>query len=439
MDTGTLFRLLLVLGLLAANAFFVVAEFALVRVRATRLRELAHRKIAAANVALRLVGNLDGVLSAVQLGITMASLGLGWVGEAAVASLLLPLFLPFLPSAESALGMAHTAALSIAFLIITVLHIVLGELVPKGLALAKTDRVTLVIARPMELFVHLSYPFTRLMDVGANRILRAMGGSAVPHGYVHSAEELKMMIAAGRDSGLVPASQEAMIRRLFDLDSVLVREVMVPRKDIVSVPLQISLDDLLRLVTDSNYSRIPVYEDSPEKIIGWFLAKDLFNVWARGGGASGFSLRPLLRQPLFVPETKPLNELLEEFRKRRRQMALVVDEFGQIAGLVTIEDLLEAVVGEIEDELDVEERPRMAPTDRSVELDGATTLRDLENLYGIPLPREHGFETLAGFVLWRFEHLPQTGERLDFQNWRFTVIEMDRRRVARVRIEKVAA
>lgn len=437
MDTGTLFRLLLVVGLLAANAFFVVSEFALVAVRPTRLRELAHRKISTAHVALRLVANLDGVLSAVQLGVTMASLGLGWVGEAALAHLLLPLFIPLLPSTESAVGMAHTVALTIAFLIVTVLHIILGELVPKGLALAKTDRVTLVIARPMELFVRVSYPFTRLMDLAANRVLKTMGGAGGSHGHVHSAEELKMMIAAGRDSGLVPAAQEAMIRRLFDLDSLMVREVMVPRKDIVSVPLQSSLDELLRIVTESHYSRIPIHEDTPEKIIGWFLAKDLFSVWARAGGAAGFSLRPLLRQPLFVPETKPLNELLEEFRKRRRQMALVVDEFGRIVGLVTIEDILEAVVGEIEDEFDMEERP--AASDTSVELDGSTTLLDLENLYAIPLPREQGFQTLAGFVLWRFERLPEAGERMDYQGWRFTVLEMDRRRVARVRIDKVAA
>jgi len=438
MDTGTLFHVLLVLGLVAANAFFVASEFALVRVRPTRLRELAHRKIAAAHVALRLVGSMDRLLSAVQLGVTMASLGLGWAGEAAIAAILLPPLLGLMPSSESAVGVAHTIALTISFLLVTVMHIIFGELVPKGLALSRTDRIALIIARPMEFFVAVTHPFTKLINIVAIRVLRTLGGASVQHGQVHSAEELKMMIAAGRDSGLVPAAQEAMIRRLFDLDSVLVREVMVPRKDIVSVPLQISLEDLLKLVTDSHYSRIPVHDDTPEKIVGWFLAKDLFSVWARSGMAT-FSLRPLLRQPLFVPETKPLNELLEEFRKRRRQMALVVDEFGQIVGLVTIEDILEAVVGEIEDEFDLEERPRMAPTDTSVELDGATTLLDLENIYGIPLPREKGFETLAGFALWRLEHLPEAGERMEFQGWRFTVLEMDRRRVARVRIEKVTA
>lgn len=438
MDTGTLFRLLLVMGLVAANAFFVLSEFALVRVRPTRLRELAHRKISTAHVALRLVNSLDRVLSAGQMGVTMASLGLGWAGEATIAALLTPWLLPLLPSTEAAAGMAHTIGLSIAFLVVTTMHIIFGELVPKGLALARTDRWALMIARPMELFVTVTYPFTRLMDAVANRVLKVLGGGVATHGHVHSAEELKMMIAAGRDSGLVPAAQEAMIRRLFDLDSLLVREVMVPRKDILSVPLQISLEDLLRIVTESHYSRIPVHEETPEKIIGWFLAKDLFSVWARAGNAS-FSLRPLLRQPLYVPETKPLNELLEDFRKRRRQMALVVDEFGQIVGLVTIEDILEAVVGEIEDEFDLEERPHMAPSDPSVELDGATSLLDLENHYAIPLPREKGFETLAGFIMWRFEHLPEAGEWLDYQNWRFTVLEMDRRRVARVRIAKVAA
>src|SRR5258706_7856742 len=192
MDTGALFRLLLVLSLVAANAFFVVSEFALVRVRPTRLRELSHRKISAANVALRLVGSMDRVLSSVQLGVTMASLGLGWAGEATVATIMIPWLVPILSFSDSAVALAHTIALTIAFFLVTVMHIIFGELVPKGLALARTDRMAVIVARPMEVFVALTHPFTHVINIVAGRVLRVLGGGSVQHGQVHSAEELKM-------------------------------------------------------------------------------------------------------------------------------------------------------------------------------------------------------------------------------------------------------
>jgi CBS domain containing-hemolysin-like protein len=251
-----------------------------------------------------------------------------------------------------------------------------------------------------------------------------------------------MLIAAGREVGLLPAAQEAIIQRLFDLDQVLVREIMVPRQDMVSVPVTATLDELVRKVQATNYSRLPVYEGTPEKILGILFTKELFRAWAvqlRHGAAykhANFQLRQWVRPPLIVPDTKPLDRLFAQFRQERRQVALVVDEFGRIAGLVTMEDILEAVVGELEDELDVEDRPRMSPADAPVELDGATSLLDLENLYAVTLPREQGFETLGGFALWRLGALPKGGETFDYQGWRFTVLEMDRRRVASVKVEK---
>ena len=440
METGLTFRLLLVGGLVAANAFFVVAEFALVRVRPTRLRELADQGHSSAQVAIRLAAQMDQLLSGTQLGVTMASLGLGWTGENTLAELFLPLVLPLVgPQSEAlAAGVAHSISLALAFVGVTVMHIVFGELVPKTLGLSRSDRLAMLVARPMELFITATYPFMKFINSAAGAVSRMMGASSVSHRQVHSAEELKMLIAAGREVGLLPAAQEAMIHRVFDLDRLLVREVMVPRPDIVSVPVTIALDELLRLVMETKYSRIPVHEESPEKIIGVLSTKDLFRVWSQAG-ASAFQLRPLLRRPLIVPETKPLGELLQEFLQHRRQLALVVDEFGRIAGLVTVEDVLEAVVGEIEDEFDLEERPRLAPTDRRVDLDGATSLLDLENLYGIILPREQGFETLAGFLLWQLGRIPEGGESFNFEKWRFTVLEMERRRIARIRVEKTAA
>lgn len=443
MEMGITFRLLLVAALIAANAFFVLAEFALIQVRPTRLRELAGQGHGSAQVALRLTAQMDRILSASQLGVTMASLGLGWVGENTLAELFLPVLLSLLGPQATILGagIAHSISLVLAFAGVTVMHIVFGEQVPKTVGMTRADRLAMLVARPMELFITATYPLMKFLNSATGAVSRMMGASSSAHGQVHSAEELKMLIAAGREGGLLPAAHEAMIRRVFDLDSLLVREVMAPRPDIVSVPVTIPFDELLRLVMETKYSRIPVYEESPEKIIGVLSTKDLFRVWStqRQADSSAFQLRPLLRRPLIVPETKPLGELLQEFLQRRRQLALVVDEFGRIAGLVTVEDVLEAVVGEIEDEFDLEERPRLAPTDRRVDLDGATSLLDLENLYGIVLPREQGFETLAGFLLWQLGRIPEGGESFNFEQWRFTVLEMERRRIARIRVEKTQA
>ncbi len=436
LDTGIILRLLLAVALIAANAFCVVAEFALVRVRPTRLRELAAGGEAAAAVALRLVGRMDALLSTVQLGVTMSSLGLGWAGEETVATILQPLLG----------GLAgRLIALSFAFLLISGMHIVFGELVPKRLALARADRLALLVARPMDLLVVATWPVMRFVNEAARRVARVFGASdqktAGQHS-VHSPEELKMLIAAGREVGLLPAAQEAIIQRLFDLDEVLVREVMVPRQEMVSIPVTATLDEIVRKVQATNLSRLPVYEDTREKIVGILFTKELFRAWAaqfRSGGELrpvDFRLRQWIHPPLIVPDTKPLDRLFAQFRQERRQIALVVDEFGRIAGLVTMEDILEAVVGELEDELDSEERPRISPADAPVELDGATSLLDLENIYDVTLPREHGFETLGGFVLWQLGIVPKGGETFDFGGWRFTVLAMDRRRVAEVRVEK---
>jgi putative hemolysin len=428
--------LLLAAGLIAVNAFFVVAEFSLVRVRPTRLRELAASGEAAAAVALRLIGRMDALLSTVQLGVTMASLGLGWAGEDTVAAILQPL-LGGVPG--------RLLALAFAFLTISGMHIVFGELVPKSLALARADRLAMLVARPMDLAVTAVWPVMRFVNHAARRVARVFGvpeGKSGAQHQVHSPEELKMLIAAGREVGLLPAAQEAIIQRLFDLDQVLVREVMVPRQDMVCVPVTATLGDLVRKVQATNFSRLPVYEGTPEKIIGILFTKELFRAWAvqlRHGAAydqGNFRLRQWLRAPMIVPDTKPLDRLFAQFRQERRQVALVVDEFGRIAGLVTLEDILEAVVGELEDELDVDDRPRMSPAEKPVDLDGATSLLDLEHLYGVTLPREHGFETLGGFTLWRLGVIPKGGEVFDFQGWRFTVLEMDRRRIAAVRVEK---
>ncbi len=443
MGGGLGLELLAVIVLVAANAFFVAAEFVLVSIRPTRLRQLEEAGHSAARTALRLHREIDRMLPATQLGITLASLALGWVGAHAVAGLLLPLLAPL--GALLGPAVAHTIAIAAAFLIITAMHLVLGELVPKNVALSRSaDRLALLIARPMELFIRITQPFLRLMDMAATAVSRLFGAESAAHRHAHSPEELKMLITAGREGGVLQERLETMALGLFDLHQTMVREVMVARPDFTSVSVETPLEELLREVVEKQHSRMPVYEGSPEHFIGVLYVKDLFRVWRERQIAQGtgrplrrFSLRSLVREALIVPETKPLDQLLEEFQQRRRQMALVVDEFGSITGLVSVEDILQRIVGKLSDEYDVEEPAALQAETRLV-LDGSTRIRDMEELYQISLPREQGFETLAGFLMSRAGRIPQAGDSIEFEGWRYTVEGMDGHRIAAVRLDRLS-
>lgn len=444
MEVPLALRLLAVVLLVAANAFFVAAEFVLVSIRPTRLRQLEEAGHTAARTAIRLHGQIDRVLSGTQLGITLASLALGWIGEHAVAQTILPLVQPLGPFLSPAI--AHTIAIVIAFVIITVMHLVLGEVVPKNVALGRSaERLALTISRPMELFLQVTGPFLVLMDKAAAGVSRLFGAESSEHRHVHSPEELKLIITAGRERGVLHARVEDMAHGLLDLHLRMAREVMVPRPDFVSVPVDISLDDLLRTVVENQHSRMPVFEGSPEHFIGVLYAKDLFWIWRErqiaqqaGRPSRRFNLRALVREVFIVPETKPLDQLLSDFQKRHRHMALVVDEFGTITGLATVEDVLEQIVGELADEYDAEETRRM-PAAEGLMLEGSTHIRDVEEEFDIALPRDRGFETLAGFIMTRLGRIPQPGDAVEYDGWRFTVQEMDRHRVAAIRLDRLPA
>jgi len=443
MESPLALRLLAVLFLVAANAFFVAAEFVLVSVRATRLRELEAEGHSAAGTALRLKDHVDEVVSATQLGITLASLALGWVGEQAVADMLMPLLAMFTPVAR--LAVAHTIALTLAFLLISAMHLVLGEVVPKNVALARNDRLALLIARPMDLFMKATYPFMRALNAAAAAISRLFGAESPAHHHVHSPEELKMLVTAGREVGVLPEHLEAMVHGILDLREILVREVMVPRPDIVSVSVDAPLEELVRKLAEHPHSRVPVYEGAPERLIGVIYAKDLYRAWTdrqaallAGRPPRDFKLRSLVRDVPIVPETKAVDQLLEEFKRRRRRIALVVDEFGSIVGLVTVKDVLERMIGHVTDEYVRREAPA-ATAEVGLILEGSTHIREIEERYELHLPRERGFETLAGFLLSHFGHIPKPGEALVFDGWQFTVEEMDRYRIASVRLERLPA
>jgi len=436
------FRILLLLLILGANAFFAAAEVALVSVRESRLKQLAEEGHAGAQAALNLLANPGRLLSVTQIGVTLASLGLGWAGEDTLYSMVLSVLQPAItPVTEKVL---HAASFVLAFLVMSYFHVVVGEVVPKNLAIDRADRLAAIVAPALLIFYRISEPFVWVIEKSSAAITRLLGVGEGQRGGGHSAEELKLIVSSSRGLGHLPEMQEDIIHRVLDLDNISVREIMVPRNDIVSIPVDATLDQVLATMIEHQHSRLPVYEGQPEEIVGILYYKDLLPVWEERRAAIRanrpprvFRLRRLMRKHLVVPETKPVAQMLAEFQQGRSHMAMVVDEFGTIAGLVTVEDVLEQVVGAIADEYDVKtEQP--APDGDELDLEGATKIRDVETQYGIALPGNGGFETLAGFLLMRFGKIPAAGESLEYDGRRFTVLEMDRNRIAKVRVEKTA-
>lgn len=437
------FRILLVILLITVNGFFAAAEVALLSVRHSRLRQMAEEGQAGAQAALNLLSNPGRLLSVTQVGVTLASLGLGWAGEGTLYQILTSWFRPL--SGPGTAALVHGACLAFSFLVISYFHVVLGEVVPKNLAIAKADRLAALVAPALLLFYRVSVPFVIGIERSAGAIghLLRLQGSVHPGG--HSAEELKLIVSSSRGLGYLPEIQEDMIHRVLDLGTISVREIMVPRNDIVSIAVDASLDEVLHTMIEAQHSRLPVYQGTPEKIIGIVHYKDLLPVWEErrrairsGRPSRSFRVDRILRPHLVVPETKPVAQMLQEFRQARSHMAMVVDEFGTIVGMLTVEDVMELVVGRIEDEHD-EKSVRRAIEAGGVELDGTTRIRDLESEFGIEIPADAGFETLAGFLLFRLGEIPRAGVSVDYQGRRYTVVEMERNRIARVRVEKIPA
>ncbi len=433
-------HLFAVLALVGVNAFFAAAEFSLVAVRLSRVRQLVEKGDARAKIVEGLLGDLSRVVSGVQVGITLSSLSLGYLGEITLAGILSPL-VAAIPRPWAAL-VAHGTALVVAFGLLTVLQVVLGELVPKSLSLARAERVALLVARPFSWFLHTFRWAIDLLDGFAEKIVGALGiVSPHSHTLVRSTEELQVMIQQAQDRGLLPAAEVKFIQAAMELGQVQVREVMVPRPDVHALPADATLEDTMRMFATTQRSRIPVYEGTLDHIVGFVHIKDM--IWVLLDRArraeehlppSEFQLRSMLRDVLIVPETKPASELLIEFRSRRTGLAMVVDEFGSILGLATLEDILEQMVGEIHDEFDVVERPITLP-DGGMIFDAATNVRDLETQYNIVLPPDTSYETIGGFVLNRLGFIPRGGESFEADGFRFTVMEMDHRRVSRVKIK----
>lgn len=434
-------RFIILLFILATNGFFAAAEVSLVSVRQSRLREMAAQGMAGAQSALNLLANPGRLLSVTQVGVTLASLGLGWAGEDTVYTLLRGSIESLHVKGSPVL--LHGIAFALAFLLISYSHVIIGEVVPKNLAIEKADRVAVMAAPVLLVFYRISQPFVVVIERTSSLILRALGlGAGQMHGG-HSPEELKFIVQSSRREGHLQQFEQDAIQRLLELGEYSAREIMTPRHNIVSLPVDADLAKVLAVMAERKFSRLPVYEERPEQIVGIVNYKDLMREWDHRRFAQDrrrltrpFVLRRFMRKPLVVPETKPVNQLVDEFRNHRTHMALVVDEFGTVTGLITLEDVLEQIFGEIGDEYDGA-RPAPADVGKALKLEGSTTIRDLETRYNIVLPGEAGFETLAGFLLFQFGHIPKPQESVEYGGRRFTIAQVDRNRIASVSIEKL--
>lgn len=435
--------------LIVVNGFFVAAEFALVSIRDTRIEQMLAARVPGAKAVRRLHHQLDNFLPAVQLGVTLCSLALGWIGEPLVASIFLggihllphPLAHPHLYAHVAAI-----ASLVLGFFVITYLEVVLGELVPKSLALRRAEALAVAVAPPMLLFMALTRPAVRLLSGSAALVLRGFDIPINERASVHSPEELKMLATAARRMGVLPPFQESLVHRALELNDVPVREIMTPRQRIMSLPSNMRVEDASAKVIEMLHSRVPVYDETkgPEHIVGVVYSKDLsrlmfFRRSPRQPTTPFVELRlsQVMRDILVVPETKSVLDLIREFQRRRRHLAIVVDEYGSTVGLVTAEDAIEQLTGEIEDEFDDPARPLVSNPKGMFVLDGGANLRDLETQMNWNLPREGGVETLAGFLLYRLGRIPGAGEAVNFEGRRLTITEMEGRRISKVRVEPI--
>jgi CBS domain containing-hemolysin-like protein len=423
-------RLIAVMVIVLANAFFVAAELSLVSARRSRIDALAARGDRSAKLVQETANDIPRYLSAVQLGVTLASLALGWAGEATVASLIAALFerLGF----GSALIISHAAAtVIVAFVTITVLHIVIGELVPKSIAYANPEATSRWLVRPLRWFAKLTLPVTYLLNGAANALLKLLGVTQVTDSdRAHSPEELRLLVMQTRRHGLLNESDTQMLAGVFDFHQKKARDVMRPRTEIVAIPATATQEEVWAVVRQERYSRYPVYGEDLDDLIGVFLAKDL---WLYAG-EQPFTVQQFVREALYIPDTRPAERVLDDLRKTRAHMAIVLDEFGGTAGIVTMEDLVEEVIGDIADEYDVAQREALE-MNGVLELSGSLSLIDVRSDHGVKIP-EGSWSTLGGYVFSRIGRLPRVGDRVPFSGGELEVVAMDSRRVAAVRVHR---
>ncbi|MBK5108656.1 MAG: HlyC/CorC family transporter [Anaerolineales bacterium] len=432
--TLDLLGLVAVVVLVLLNGFFVAAEFSLVSVRQTRITELVESGNAKAKTVQQALKNPDRVIAATQLGITLASLGLGWIGEPALSHLIEPL-LDLFP-ADLRPGLSHSLSSGLAFAIITFLHVVVGELAPKSIALQDPENTSMVVAAPTLWSERLFKPFIWALNGTGNALLRLVGVKpASGHELVHSVEELKMLVTASTKEGVVAEQESELLHAIFDFGDLLVRQVMIPRTEIIAVEADLPLTEILPLITESTYTKIPVYDDDLDNLLGIIHVKDLLRMMQEPDWQNS-TVRSLVREPLYVPETLLVSALLRELRDNRQHIAIILDEFGGTAGLVTLEDLMEEIVGEVSDPFDTFTPEIEALEDGSYMIDGMCLMEDVNHALDLDL-HDPAYDTIAGYTLGKLGRIPKVKDKIDSEEVTIEVEAMDGMRIDRLRLTRI--
>ena len=437
-ESGNLiFNLFLIVFLLFSNGFFVAAEFAMVKVRKTRIEQLVKEGNFSAKIALEAIKDLDKFIAAVQLGVTISSIGLGWVGEGTLARIIEPIFV-FLPGVGQTIA-THTVSVSLAFALITFLHVVLGELIPKSIALEYTEKTALVIARPMQAITFVFNPFIWMLNGFGNWLLKLMN---IPHSHksslVHSSEELDMLVDASYNGGVLNETEKDMLHNVFKFSDLTAKQVMVPRTDMVCVPIDMSLEELNKIATENQYTRYPVYEGDIDHITGLIHVKDLYKLSLDD---TTCPIERIQREILLVPETMTMDNLVLEFKKRKGQMAIVVDEFGGTSGLITLEDVIEEIFGDVQDEFDEEEEeePNIKETAPNTYIANAMMrLDEMAEFFSIDETQidDEDIDTIGGLVLKLLGRIAEVGDTVTHLGLTFIVKEIDGARITKLEIIK---
>ncbi|VDH04865.1 hemolysin family protein [Bergeyella zoohelcum] len=430
MDPDSLVKILIALFLVLLNGFFVAAEFSIVKVRYSQIQLKAAEGNSMAKQAEDIIKNLDAYLSATQLGITLASLALGWVGESALHHIIEDIFIRMGMVVDNAT--VTTVSLMLSFLIITVMHIVFGELVPKSIAIRKSESTTLIIAAPLKLFYNIFRPFIWLMNGISNAFLRLIKIHPVSEHEIHSTEELQLLVKQSADSGAIEEENYEIIKNAFDFTDHTAKQVMVPRQNILSIDIDEPIEDIINTIMESGYSRVPVYENSIDNIIGIFYVKEIIREYIqRKGNLTHDDLRDKMREAFFVVGSKKISDLLKTFQLKKQHLAIVIDEFGGTEGIITLEDILEELVGEIQDEEDEEANIVDQVSENTYWVQATQPLDEInEHLpKGFPLSEEGEFNTLAGYILHDLADIPEENQEFSLNGYECKILKMNNKSV----------
>jgi len=428
------FQFSLIILLVFLNGYFVASEFSLVAIRKTRVEELAKKGNVTVKLLKKALGDLDTYISATQLGITLASLALGWIGEPALARFIEPQ-LKFVPENMAYIS-SHGLAIAVAFTIITFLHIVLGELAPKSLALQRSETTALIVITPLVLFTRIFQPFIWILN-GAGQFVLKVFGLHAPSGHqlVHSEEEIKMLLSQSSELGAIPKKEVEMVQNVFQLGEIPVKTVMVPRTDILAFKVTALLKEIVKEIEDHPHSRFPVFEHTIDNIVGFVHVKDIYRELLRKGENTRLSQVNIIRKIITVPEGKKIDAVLQDMRRKRIHLAIVNDEFGGTAGIVTLEDIIESLVGEIEDEFDEPVKTIVRQKDGSYLIDGLTLIQDVKERFRLPL-KGQGYTTIGGLVFGLLGHEPQAGDFVEIGNIKLEVFDIEGKRIKTIKLKK---